>query len=76
MSGYMHTEFADGRWETLPLAGQMGNIGSEISRVIRWKTKETLIAYRVHWNGVEADCPQYPIDAEGGMQADASPRDS
>lgn len=42
MSGYMHSELADGRWETMPLAAQMGNIGSEISRVIRWKNKGNL----------------------------------
>lgn len=39
MSGYMHAELADGRWETMSLAEQMGSIGSEISRVIRWKNK-------------------------------------
>ena len=39
MSGYMHAELAGGRWEAMSLAEQMGNIGSEISRVIRWKNK-------------------------------------
>lgn len=39
MSETMHRELADGRWEAMPLAEQMGNIGSEISRVIRWKNK-------------------------------------
>lgn len=39
MSGYMHGDLADGRWESMSLAEQMGNIGSEISRVIRWKNK-------------------------------------
>lgn len=40
MSEYRHTELADGRWAELPLARQMGNIGSEISRALRWKAKE------------------------------------
>lgn len=39
MSEFMHHELASGRWENMSLAEQMGNIGSEISRVIRWKTK-------------------------------------
>lgn len=40
MSEYQHTELADGRWAELPLAKQMGNIGSEVSRAFRWKEKE------------------------------------
>ena len=39
MSKAIHTSLADGRWETLSLAQQMGNIGSEISRALRWKGK-------------------------------------
>lgn len=39
MNGAIHTSLADGRWETLPLAKQMGNIGSEVSRALRWKSK-------------------------------------
>lgn len=39
MSDYMHKELAGGRWEKMSLAEQMGNVGSEISRVIRWKNK-------------------------------------
>lgn len=35
MSEFMHHELASGRWENMSLAEQMGNIGSEISRVIR-----------------------------------------
>lgn len=40
MSGFSHASLADGRWDALPLAKQMGNIGSEISRAIRWRGKE------------------------------------
>jgi len=39
MREHMHAELAGGRWEAISLAEQMGNIGSEISRVIRWKNK-------------------------------------
>ncbi|WP_294960911.1 hypothetical protein [uncultured Fibrobacter sp.] len=34
-----HKELAAGRWAEMPLALQMLNIGSEISRANRWKTK-------------------------------------
>ena len=39
MSNYQHTELAAGRWATMTLAEQMLNIGSEVSRANRWKSK-------------------------------------
>ena len=36
VAGYQHKELAAGRWATLSLAEQMGNIGSEVSRSLRW----------------------------------------
>ena len=36
MSPAQHRELAEGRWWQMPLVEQMGNIGSEISRAIRW----------------------------------------
>ncbi len=30
---------AEGRWNTLSLVEQLGNIGSEVERVLRWKEK-------------------------------------
>ena len=36
---YMHKSLAAGRWEEMSFAKQMANIGSEVSRGIRWKTK-------------------------------------
>lgn len=36
MSPAQHLELAEGRWWRMPLAEQMGNIGSEVSRAIRW----------------------------------------
>ena len=35
-----HKTLAEGRWAEMPLALQMLNIGSEISRANRWKAKE------------------------------------
>jgi len=36
---YQHKNLASGGWEMLPLNVQMGNIGSEVSRAIKWKDK-------------------------------------
>ncbi len=32
-----HSSLADGRWTTLSLVEQMGNTGSEVARMLRWK---------------------------------------
>ena len=37
---FQHTDLANGRWAEMPFAEQMGNVGSEISRAIRWQSKE------------------------------------
>jgi hypothetical protein len=34
-----HRELAAGRWFTLSLAEQLGNIGSEVGRAISWREK-------------------------------------
>ena len=34
---FVHKELASGRWQTFSFLQQMGNIGSEIDRAIRWK---------------------------------------
>ncbi|MBQ6237532.1 MAG: hypothetical protein IJK07_04875 [Bacteroidales bacterium] len=39
MSEYQHTGLANGRWTEMSLAEQMLNIGSEVSRANRWKSK-------------------------------------
>lgn len=36
---YQHKELAHGRWRNLLFFEQMGNIGSEIERTIKWKDK-------------------------------------
>lgn len=35
----MHRDLAAGRWWTLSLAEQLGNVGSEISRAVRWQSR-------------------------------------
>ena len=48
---YQHKELAAGRWAQMPCHLQMGNIGSEVSRAVKWKDKGnekrmTAAAYR------------------------------
>jgi hypothetical protein len=43
MSG-RHLDLAAGRWHELSLAEQLGNIGSEISRAVRWQTRNPVVA--------------------------------
>jgi hypothetical protein len=44
MTGVQHRELAAGRWWTLSLAEQLGNIGSEISRATRWTSRNPALA--------------------------------
>ena len=39
MTEWQHRDIAGGRWHKLSLAEQLGNIGSEISRAVRWSTR-------------------------------------
>ena len=39
MTQWQHRDIARGHWWSLSLAEQFGNIGSEISRAVRWSTK-------------------------------------
>lgn len=34
-----HSSLAAGRWQTLSLAAQMANIGSEVERALNWRNK-------------------------------------
>lgn len=34
-----HKELASGRWQSLTLAEQLGNIGSEVSRALNWQKR-------------------------------------
>ena len=35
----MHRELASGRWNELSLLEQLGNVGSEVGRALKWKGK-------------------------------------
>ena len=39
-----HTELAAGRWWELSLMEQMGNVGSEVSRACKWKSRNARVS--------------------------------
>lgn len=41
----LHPSLMDGRWNTLTLAEQMGNVGSEVHRVLMWKERNDPARY-------------------------------
>ena len=44
MTDVKHREQAAGRWWQLTLAEQLGNVGSEVSRTLRWRSRNASIA--------------------------------
>lgn len=44
MNGWRHPELAAGRWWELTLAEQLGNVGSEVSRALRWRERNPALA--------------------------------
>ena len=53
MTEWRHRDVADGRWHGLSLAEQFGHVGSEISRAIRWSTKNPETAQAALHRGLE-----------------------
>jgi hypothetical protein len=53
MTDWLHADAARGRWWTLSLAEQFGNVGSEISRAIRWSTRNPETAQAALYRGLE-----------------------
>lgn len=45
MTDVQHRDLAGGRWHELSLAEQLGNIGSEISRAVRWSGRSDRLAH-------------------------------
>ncbi|MGH7334256.1 MAG: hypothetical protein ACREKS_16235 [Candidatus Rokuibacteriota bacterium] len=43
-TAYRHREQAAGKWETLSLAEQLGNVGGEVGRMLRWKDRDERLA--------------------------------
>jgi len=44
MTGWRHRELAAGRWWQLTLAEQLGHVGSEVSRALRWRGHNPALA--------------------------------
>lgn len=44
MMDVRHRELAAGRWWELTLAEQLGHVGSEVSRTLRWRSRDARIA--------------------------------
>ena len=66
MTGRQHQDNARGRWRSLSLAEQFGNVGSEVSRAIRWSTKDPATAQAALYRGLELfdlmlDDPQHRV---------------
>lgn len=40
MRNFLHKELSSGGWAKFSLAEQLGNIGSEVSRALRWRGKD------------------------------------
>ncbi len=53
MTGVQHRELAAGRWWTLSLAEQLGNVGSEISRASGWTGRNPTLAERALHRALE-----------------------
>jgi hypothetical protein len=53
MTDFKHRELAAGRWWTLTLADQLANVGSEISRAVRWRERNVEMARGALHRGLE-----------------------
>jgi hypothetical protein len=48
-----HRDLAAGRWWTLTVAEQLGNVGSEISRAAKWQSRDASRARAALYRGLE-----------------------
>jgi len=48
-----HRELAAGRWWSLSLAEQLGNVGSEVSRATRWQARNPEVARGALYRALE-----------------------
>jgi hypothetical protein len=53
MSEWLHRDLAEGRWWTLSLPEQLGNVGSEISRACRWTSRNPATARQAFHRALE-----------------------
>ena len=53
MTEIQHRDLAAGRWWTLSLCEQLGNVGSEVSRAIRWTSRNPDMAQGALYRALE-----------------------
>jgi hypothetical protein len=53
MTDVQHRELAAGRWHDLSLAEQLGNVGSEVSRAVRWTSRNPDLARSALYRALE-----------------------
>jgi hypothetical protein len=53
MTATQHRDLAAGRWWTLSLFDQLGNVGSEVSRAIRWTSRNPELAQGALFRALE-----------------------
>jgi hypothetical protein len=53
MSQPQHRDLADGRWWELSLVEQLGHVGSEISRAVRWTSRNPDLARGAWYRALE-----------------------
>lgn len=53
MTDVRHRDLAAGRWFQLSLAEQLGNVGSEVSRALKWRERDSGIAQRAFERALE-----------------------
>lgn len=49
----LHRDLAEGKWHQLSLAEQLANVGSEVSRCIKWKGRKEPISSRAAERALE-----------------------
>ena len=60
MSSVIHKNLAEGGWQKLSLAEQLGNIGSEVSRVAKWESKDD----KLLWGAAERALELFDLTLE------------
>ena len=53
MKDAQHRDLADGRWGALRLVEQLGHVGSEISRAVRWQSRRPELAQAALYRALE-----------------------
>ncbi len=50
---HQHASLAAGRWQTMPLAEQLANVGSDVARAHRWQEKDLYLCEQAFVRALE-----------------------